>query len=759
MNPDQLALVTFHLTGEKTGHLSGEKTGADLEDFAALNLHPALFAGYRDLSKLRYDFPLVLVEPIGEGDVARSLSGIVDDILQKTAPRGIEGERLRKHVLRLEEEIRVLVSAGTEGSLSRLWDLAAKSLLSKLDNLAGETLKDSLDRARDALGVDGEVIDCDRKAAAKLLTHAWTAVQLDKGRAFLDRVDRLIATLSNFLTADFMKSEAARAPESLKDSVGAAYESAFDFEAMSRILGHAPHGDVLPKSRRQRICSALSLLTAQRFFAPPNGQDQGSERSAPHAFIFDSCAKALEALQARLPEMVGLVKAVSIAELEIENQYKESKHDSFFRRFDESSLTPEDMATFPSYLVCLNGERAESPAQTKLMEVLASGLPIKVLAQTDDVLDGPSAGAGPFATGTGSARLASMAVGLNTAYVLQTGSSHLYQLRGRILDGLMFNGPTLFSIFSGGDGIAEGIAPYLMAASAMEARAFPAFSYDPAAGGDWASRFRVDDNPQANVDWPTRRLSYEGEDTQSISEDVAFTFVDFAACDRRYTAHFARVQRAHWHESMVPVREFLELGAEAGGDKIPYLLMVDEKNILQRVVVGSKLILAARHYADTWHSLQELGGINNSHARRLLDRERAVWQDEKEKEIEALAGQRREGPEAPPVAVAAPAATVAAKEEAAETAEVEDMADVSPDEAYIETARCTTCDECTDLNNRMFAYDENKQAYIADLGAGTYRELVEAAEACQVAIIHPGKPGNPDEPNLEELTKRAELFI
>lgn len=81
-----------------------------------------------------------------------------------------------------------------------------------------------------------------------------------------------------------------------------------------------------------------------------------------------------------------------------------------------------------------------------------------------------------------------------------------------------------------------------------------------------------------------------------------------------------------------------------------------------------------------------------------------------------------------------------------------------PDEPYIETPRCTTCDECTQINNRMFAYDENKQAYIADASAGTYRELVEATESCQVAIIHPGKPKNPNELGLDDLVARAEAF-
>ena len=58
----------------------------------------------------------------------------------------------------------------------------------------------------------------------------------------------------------------------------------------------------------------------------------------------------------------------------------------------------------------------------------------------------------------------------------------------------------------------------------------------------------------------------------------------------------------------------------------------------------------------------------------------------------------------------------------------------------------------------MFAYNDNKQAYIKDISAGTYAQLVEAAENCQVAIIHPGKPRNANEPGLEDLVKRAESF-
>ena len=90
---------------------------------------------------------------------------------------------------------------------------------------------------------------------------------------------------------------------------------------------------------------------------------------------------------------------------------------------------------------------------------------------------------------------------------------------------------------------------------------------------------------------------------------------------------------------------------------------------------------------------------------------------------------------------------------------IEAQPEISSDEPYIETPRCTTCNECTNINNKMFAYNENKQAYVANPDAGTFAQLVEAAESCQVSIIHPGKPRNPQEPGLEELLVRAEPFV
>jgi pyruvate-ferredoxin/flavodoxin oxidoreductase len=127
-------------------------------------------------------------------------------------------------------------------------------------------------------------------------------------------------------------------------------------------------------------------------------------------------------------------------------------------------------------------------------------------------------------------------------------------------------------------------------------------------------------------------------------------------------------------------------------------------------------------------------------------------------------------PTAPPAAVptpppvAAPAApapaegTVAAPASAATVLVAEEDDEALVMEPYIETDRCTTCNECTNLNPRMFAYDANKQAYIKDPRAGTFRELVLAAEKCPAELIHPGSPLNPKEKDLAKWVERAARF-
>jgi hypothetical protein len=727
--------VTFYLTGKRPG------TGLDAVE--GLDLRPALLASYRDLSSLRYDFPLVLVGNDTDRGFVQCLSAIIDGVVHETA-QGEGGERLTKHLLQLEREMRTLAAESAGGSLSDLWDKAASRLAARGDDI----LKESLSYARAALKIDGQVVDCTKTMPAELLNHAWTIVQDKKARKFRETLARQIQKLSDILQADRIRSNAGQSAANLKASVGAVHEEDFDFQAMSSLLTKFSPKASLPEGRRQRIEALLSRLKSQRFFATQGGAGKSGAAEKPHSFVFDSCSKALAAYRERMASAIEIAKAFAIAELEIKGEYNEARHDPFFKEFDAAGLDERDLAIFPDYLVLIGTNKLQGIENDKLAEILSAGLPVKVLVQTDDLLEESSLGDAHLALGLRSRQIANMAIGLNDIYVLQSSSSNLFQFRERILKGMSYTGPAVFSVFSGCSGKTSGLPPYLVAAAAMESRAFPAFTYDPSAGANWASRFYLESNPQVDVDWPVHELTYEDEAHQKVSENVSFTLIDFLACDQRYSRHFALVPRAKWGDNMASVAECLVPGTASTPDKVPCVMVVDRNNVLHKIIVDEKLIRAAQRCREPWHSLQELGGIHNSHAEQLLAREKKVWEEQERREQAARA------PEAPPAAAPAPAEG-AAPAAAAAPAEVEEK---KSDDPYIETARCSTCNECTMLNDKMFSYNENKQAYIKDPHAGTYAQLVEAAESCQLGIIHPGKPLNPNEPGLEELIQRAEPF-
>jgi len=254
------------------------------------------------------------------------------------------------------------------------------------------------------------------------------------------------------------------------------------------------------------------------------------------------------------------------------------------------------------------------------------------------------------------------------------------------------------------------------------------------------------------------------------------------------------IPRSYWTDDLVPVNEYLAMDEPDTIGKIPYIWMVDPDNELHAVAVSWPVVLACRERLDFWHFLQENGGIRNYHVQQALARARKEWEAEKEAEIEALRkahGEELEkvkeetaaeamerltavlldletnaligtGLTTAPPATREPAGKEAAEQEQTAEAETGEKQEAEESlvsaEPWIETPLCTSCNECINLNDRMFAYDKDKMAYIEDPKAGTFADLVKAAEACPVKIIHPGEPLNPDEPGLDELRKRAEPF-
>ena len=734
MEAEAQAHIAFYLTGKRLNE--------HLEKIDGLGFTPALLARLRDLSETRYDYPIILNKISPKHKMAESLSEIVDQELKKilTEPNS---ERIQKIILQIEKEIRKKIQTKVTGSFSKICNSVANDKLSESDESTKEKIKSIFEN----ISLDGELLDCDENLPTQLVRHLWEIAEKKKAGVFKRNINKYIVKLSDILKSYFERSEKGRTPEHLANAIGGTHGDLFDFTAMSSILTSSLPKDSFPESRRKRVSELLTVLKSQKFFSVTENTNEKTKKEF-YDFVYDSCSEAIDAYRKRFPDAIELAKAFAIAELEIDGHYDPRKHDILFADYGANGLDPNELLLFPDYLISMNMSNLAANEYAKLVEILSSDLPIKILLQTDDILEEAKSNEGSLISGMRSKQLTSLALGLNEVYVLQCCNSNLVRFHESIFKGLSFTGPALFSIYSGANGKSSNIAPYIMSAAAMESRAFPSFTYDPSAGSNWATRFYLAENTQVELDWPTQQFKYEDEFHQQITEDIPFTFVDFIACYKRYAKHFSKILSKNEEGNIVPVDTFLQLEKKSLPDKIPFIKMVDKDNILHKVIVDERMIRETKRCREMWHSLQELSGIHNSHVEILLARERKIWEERMHKEAESQTS----------IIEATNVKLRESKPSNNLTTEVNENETRSRDEAYIDSPRCSACNACVTINGKMFAYNSDRQAYIANLSAGTYGQLVEAAETCQVAIIHPGKPINPNEEGLEELLERAETF-
>ena len=746
-NVSEIDLCAFYLLGERAKLRSDNEFNTPLR--------PALFAQFHDLSKLRYDFPLLLLNDLNGSQWVTSLADLIDEKLQKIAPKDVQGEEIRRQVLHLEDKIRQLVKQGQTSSLSLLWEEAKLSLLTESDKSVQQRLNKNIEKVQANLTFEGEVVDCNSILAKQFFNHAWQYSQHHKSQQLRTKMDCLIAKLSDILRFDNMQSSLFRDAKHLQHSVGTGDQQEFDFQAMAEILKTAPVAKAIPKIRLKRLKGSLQVLKTQRFIACKDLNDSFN-------FAFDDCHLAIKAFRERLPAMAELVKAISIAELEIENRYEPLQHDHFYEQFDQEQLSTEDIAQFPCYLLVL--ENAQTPEiQHTILDILRSGLPFKVVAQQDDIIGDMSNVVGQQSFAVQGQQLARMASGLSDVFVLQASVSSLYKLRNPVLNGLNSDLPALFSVYCPNKPISSC---YLEATAATESRAFPCFVFDPVPKNAINTRFKLFANPSMDQNWPIHMLDVEDLQLTRHSQQLAFTIVDFIACDKRFSTYFACIEASAWADNMLPVDQFINLNATARKNKVPYVQLIDQQNNIYRVLCNIKLIDAAERCLKLWQNLIQQSEFIDTQTANALLFEKEAWQVEKQHLLEQIAKD----------SIASEDMLSNASDEFTgletfiiPTTEIPvELPVKSPIEfpihhgsadPWIETLLCTSCNECIEFNERMFAYDSDMRAYIADPDAGSYRQLVEAAENCQVAIIHPGKPRNLNEEGLDGLIARAQPFI
>ncbi len=406
--------------------------------------------------------------------------------------------------------------------------------------------------------------------------------------------------------------------------------------------------------------------------------------------------------------------------------------------------------------------------------------------------------------------LALIAMAHRGAFVLQSSQATPSHLLENVLKGLQTRRPSIFILnapcppewgFSE-DGSSDA------AKLALESRAVPNLVFNPDLGTTFSECLDLSGNPSPDDTWTNHDLVYVDARDEQQQMTLPLTIADWALGEARFQQHFHSPGE---EDELIPFHEYLELDEDEREEATAFIYTVDADRHLHKVCVSDEIAALADERLNFWAQLKELAGVEVSEnmrdavgegLTRQLEAKLKVLKADYERKVSVLASQfpqliarqmaegllnaaaddtvaqlleraqQWKGP-----AFAAPmftsnagaAATDSAPQKLEADATAATVADAAVEdsdadedrdgnEPYIDTIRCTSCDDCLKINDKLFLYNDDQQAYIGDASIGTFKQLVVAAEACPAECIHPGDPLNPKEKGLDKLIKRAEPF-
>ncbi|NJA89308.1 pyruvate ferredoxin oxidoreductase [Rhodocyclus tenuis] len=637
---------------------------------------------------------------------------------------------------------------------------------------------------------DGACLGCGEKTAIHLFTSTVTALMQPRVKTFVDRLDTLIASLEKHLRMKLTESIDIADTRAMVAAVDAASDRDLTLAELSaQVMADKPSRPLDPQWVRW-VAQLLEKLKDLRWRYVEGPSKKGRAEMgminstgctsvwastypfSPYPFPWtshlfqDSPSVAMGIFEGHMAKMAEGFKAVRMAELELAGQYSAEKHEDFFRRFNWNQFSEDEWHLCPP-VVSLGGDGAMYDIGFQnLSRAMMSGMPIKVLVVDTQVYSNTGGQActsgfisqvsdmAPFGKakkGKSEARKEISLIGMahRTAYVMQSTVANVNHLLEGFIDGLNSRRPALFNIYAvcppeHGVGDDRTTAQSKLA---VEGRAYPLFKFDPDAGTTFSECVSLEGNPSLETDWPTYTLRYVDPKGAERTLTLPMTFADFAATEARFGKQFKRAPAETWNGDMIQLAEFLEMDADEREGKYPFIWATDRKNQLTRLLVAEELVLAAEERLRYWRQLKDVAGLTRTpeDAEAVAERVRT---DLIRRISESL------GVSAAVAPVAAATATTVAPVATATAAVAADGYEA----IWIDSPECTACDECMNIAPKVFAYNDQKQAVVADAKGGKFADLVKAAEKCTAGCIHPGTPWNTSEAGIDKLIARAAKF-
>jgi len=731
---------------------------------------------------LRTEYPLLL--PPGDDGVV-SLTEALESWVEVLDPGGAARE-LRDNLERIEQAARQVLGADSGPQDARETLATATARVRETLALAGDSgdrFSQSIDQLLAAVPECAALLPYHDDAWRSLLQREANRTHWNRWLIHREKLAGLAEHLRRRIEVEHSKDPATLGADGLSQSVGDTGARLLDASRLAALVG--PHRGTLrmPQDRLDRITEAVAVLD-QWVCSPPSTAiywfvGAGAEVVHETDRVQHPLRVAERRFQRAAERLAEVVRAARTAELELTDEYVPEHHGPWLDALDWQGFTREELSLLPTIVAVEGAEALADGRMVDLVRLALSGRPVQIVLTVRPSRD-PGGGSEPMtAFRFDPGRLA---LGQREALVQQSTAARPQHLMLGLEKALAATRCAIHVMAVGPSGPTGGDEGWLAAGAAVEGRAHALFQYDPEAGASWARRMTVDGNPALEGDWP------------ADEEGAAFTFCDYALLDPAFAADFTPVNGETPEGLLCPAATWLALDPLQRVGSIPFVDAVNPTGTPLRLAVTRRLALAAADRLSAWRSVRELAGVRNQHVLEAVEQaqEEAAQSASAERErltVEQAAAleavERRaatqalerlanalvsDDPSAVLRAAGAPAPVVAAPlaadaepvpdtpvEEAPEPEAVTVVEEVS-DDPWIDSPMCTTCGDCLEVNSLLFIYDGNKQAILGDMAAGSFRDLVVAAEACPAKCIHPGKPADPSEPDLDALIQRAEPF-
>lgn len=653
-----------------------------------------------------------------------------------------------------------------------------------------ETLLLNKSNYESMLSGDGACLGCGEKTAIHLFTGAATALMQPRVKKHLSEIDDLINRLETHIRLKLAEGMDLSNVTAVNEAVESHKDSDLTLSDLSATLMSSDQP--VDQKWLQWTTQLLEKLRHLKWLYTDGKTSQGRATMGiinstgctsvwgstfpfnPYPFPWtshlfqDSPSVALGIFEGHMAKMTEGFKVIRQAKLELEGKYSPEQHDEFFTYFGWKSFSDEEWLLCPP-VVSIGGDGAMYDIGFQnLSRVLASGVPVKILVLDTQVYSntggqactsgfvGQVADMSPYGKawkGKTEIRKEMAIIGMahRTSFVLQSSVGNITHMLEGYIDGLNSRRPALFNIYTTCQpehGVADDAAT-AQAKLSLDSRAYPLFRYNPDDGTTFEECCDLEGNPAIDDDWTRYKLAYVDESGKEGTLEVPVTFAEFAFSEGRFRKHFRKVPQDAWNDDMLQLHEFLELDEDDRDGIYPYIWAVDGKNRLMRVLVAQEIVKSCEERLAFWHQLKSLAGVSNVvDVQAIADKAKAEMAQKLSSSLLALANN---GDISALSDMAMPCA-------GGNGAAAGGAAPGDYEAVWIETPECTACDECTDLNPKIFAYNDDKLAIVVDPKGGLYKDIVKAAEKCTAGCLHPGTPWNPNEKDLDKLVKRAEKY-